>query len=75
MLVKLGSDWYDPSLISNIWIEESSPTLIHVRMNNGFTVSQNISELNSIDGLASAVNEALTPKQSWSEEISEPANT
>lgn len=74
MLVKLGSDWYDPALISSIFVgyKEEDDDRIYIQLSDGCKSWQVADDKNTVDAFANIVNEALAPKQSWSEEISEP---
>lgn len=87
MLVKLGSVWVDPVLVASIrdtsTVPENSPEytgqiVAKITLNVGdgivhstlFTITEE--KIFKADDFAAIVNEALAPKQSWGEDISEP---
>lgn len=68
MLVKLGDVWVDPSRV-----EFLEPSLDKSSISISIVTPDRSTQSNgSIDDFASIINEALAPKQSWGEEISEP---
>ncbi len=79
MLVKLGDVWVDPSSVIIVRKVTSTAVPINLsvinievitRENYSFFMEEN--EDCTTDNFAAIVNEALSPKQSWSEEVSEP---
>lgn len=83
MLVKLGDVWVDPTrvaLIRRIKPSFSPPPMtgeeyiqvVEILLHEGHVYPVAITEENPQDSFADIVNEALSPKQSWSEEVSEP---
>lgn len=77
MLVKLGNSWVDPAVVISIRVHSAG---VQVQLQNGFTqiVYYGLSAISDIieledfrDEYAAIVNEALAPKQSWPDEITE----
>lgn len=77
MLVKLGDVWVDPLEVVSIkeYVALPNGSLVsdvEIRLHEGISyIVVSVGE-HADDNFAAIVNEALTPKQSWSEEVSEP---
>jgi len=75
MLVKLGDVWVDPAEVIKIRPKDISPEgsqIVEIAMRD--KIDFHVHGV-SHDDCAAIVNESLTPKQSWSEDVSEPDKT
>lgn len=70
MLIKLGSVWVDPSAVRMIFLSGGDVFYRVEFVPQSISLGEGTNE--TVDEYSAIVNEALAPKQSWPEEVSEP---
>lgn len=71
MLVKLGNVWVDPAHVELLFKDVVDGGIYYRNHTLANPISLGVGTQEVLDGYAAVINEALEPKQSWPEEVSE----